>query len=179
MQDKNKNKKGFTLIELMVVIGIIGILSSLILVSLNLARSRARDGQRRNDIKQIMTALELYYASNGEYPNTSNGVGKSSSPNDTWFTSSDSSWATFTAKLAPYLSLPKDPKQSASGWPGTANTYGYSYFSLKEYGCQNQNYMLVYRLENTSGIMSPGVTFCEGTSFNYGNGTITTGVSGR
>ncbi len=64
----NKNKKGFTLIELLVVIAIIGLLSTLSILALNQARARARDAKRISDIKQIQTALELYYNDAGQYP---------------------------------------------------------------------------------------------------------------
>ena len=60
--------KGFTLVELLVVIAIIGLLSTLAVVSLGSARSKARDARRISDIKQIQTALELYYADQGVYP---------------------------------------------------------------------------------------------------------------
>lgn len=61
-------KRGFTLIELLVVIAIIGILSSIVLASLNSARKKGRDARRVSDIKQLQLALELYYDSNGSYP---------------------------------------------------------------------------------------------------------------
>ena len=61
-------KKGFTLIELMVVIAIIGILASIVLVSLNSARKKSRDARRLSDIKQLQLALEMYFDSNGHYP---------------------------------------------------------------------------------------------------------------
>jgi prepilin-type N-terminal cleavage/methylation domain-containing protein len=64
----NKNKRGFTLIELLVVIAIIGLLSTLSVVALNNARSRARDARRVADVKQIQTALELYYNAVNQYP---------------------------------------------------------------------------------------------------------------
>jgi len=65
----NRNK-GFTLIELLVVIAIIGLLASIVLVSLNSARKKARDAKRVADIKQIQIALEMYYNDNRNYPGT-------------------------------------------------------------------------------------------------------------
>jgi prepilin-type N-terminal cleavage/methylation domain-containing protein len=56
-----KKSKGFTLIELLVVIAIIGILASIVLVSLNSARSKARDTRRVSDLRQVALALEMYY----------------------------------------------------------------------------------------------------------------------
>lgn len=63
-----KNKQGFTLIELLVVIAIIGLLSTLSIVALNQARARSRDARRIADVKQIQTALEMYYNDMGNYP---------------------------------------------------------------------------------------------------------------
>ena len=62
------NKKGFTLIELLVVIAIIGLLSTLAVVALGNAREKARDSKRLSDVKQIQTALELYFNDNSSYP---------------------------------------------------------------------------------------------------------------
>ena len=56
-----KNKKGFTLVELLVVIAIIGLLATIAFISLNSARGKARDAKRISDIRQIQTALELFY----------------------------------------------------------------------------------------------------------------------
>jgi general secretion pathway protein G len=62
------NKKGFTLIELLVVIAIIGLLSTLAVVALGSARQKANDSKRLSDVKQIQTALELYYTDKNAYP---------------------------------------------------------------------------------------------------------------
>ncbi len=69
------NKKGFTLIELLVVIAIIGLLSTLSVVALGSAREKARDSKRLSDIKQVQTALELYYTDQGSYPTESVTLG--------------------------------------------------------------------------------------------------------
>lgn len=62
------NKKGFTLIELLVVVAIIALLSTLAIVALGSAREKARDAKRLSDIKQVQTALELYYTDQNGYP---------------------------------------------------------------------------------------------------------------
>lgn len=68
----SKSVRGFTLIELLVVIAIIGILSAVVLASLGAARARARDAQRQQDIRNVNTALQMYFADHGSYPSTGN-----------------------------------------------------------------------------------------------------------
>ncbi len=63
-----KKQKGFTLIELLVVIAIIGLLSTLAVVALNNARQKARDAKRVADVKQMQTAMELFYNDCNGYP---------------------------------------------------------------------------------------------------------------
>src|SRR5512136_2065338 len=63
-----KRSKGFTLIELLVVIAIIGILATIVLVSLNSARAKARDARRKSDIHQISLAMEMAYEGTNAYP---------------------------------------------------------------------------------------------------------------
>jgi len=53
--------KGFTLIELLVVIAVIGLLASIVLVSVGPARGKARDARRQSDIRQINLAMEMCY----------------------------------------------------------------------------------------------------------------------
>lgn len=63
-----KHPEGFTLVELLVTISIIGILASITVVSVGSVRQIARDSKRLADIKQLQTAAELYFNSNNSYP---------------------------------------------------------------------------------------------------------------
>jgi general secretion pathway protein G len=65
-----KKQSGFTLIELLVSISIIAILTALLTVNFIGARQRARDAQRKSNLYNIQSALELYRADNDSYPTT-------------------------------------------------------------------------------------------------------------
>lgn len=68
---RTNKQKGFTLIELLVVIAIIGILATIVMVSLNTARQKARDSRRISDARQVQLAAQMYYDSNsGAYAQT-------------------------------------------------------------------------------------------------------------
>lgn len=68
MKKLKLNKLGFTLIELLVVIAILGLLASLMLVSLNSARSKARDAKRLSEISMVRKGMEIYYTGHNQYP---------------------------------------------------------------------------------------------------------------
>jgi len=94
IQKMCKGKKGFTLIEMLIVITIIALLASLILVGMGGARQKARDARRIADLHNVQNALELYFSKNGMYPTsianwdalitalTGAGVGISQVPKD-------------------------------------------------------------------------------------------------
>ncbi len=63
-------EKGFTLIELLVVISVIAVLTTLLMVNFVGIRQRGRDGQRKSNLYSIQSALELYRADNGLYPDS-------------------------------------------------------------------------------------------------------------
>ncbi|MCL5666950.1 MAG: prepilin-type N-terminal cleavage/methylation domain-containing protein [Patescibacteria group bacterium] len=63
-----QKQPGFTLLELLIVIAIIGILSSIVFLSINNARVRGRDAKRIGDMRQMVSSLEQYYIQNGFYP---------------------------------------------------------------------------------------------------------------
>lgn len=62
--------RGFTLIELLVVIAIIGILSAVVLASLNTARNKGADAAIKSNLQTIQTQAELFYDNNGNKYNT-------------------------------------------------------------------------------------------------------------
>jgi len=89
---ESRKGKGFTLIELLVVIAIIGILAGMVMVSMSGARSKARDARRLSDMRQLISAQEMYY---GQY--------------DAYLKS-----ATYPAAIGPYLTAtPSDPNGGA------------------------------------------------------------------
>ncbi len=65
---RKTNQKGFTIIELLVVIVIIGILVALALPQLFAAQARGRDTDRKNDLKNVQQKLETYFNDNDAYP---------------------------------------------------------------------------------------------------------------
>lgn len=67
-------RPGFSLIELLVVISIIGALAALMVANLVGVRSRAADTGLKNDLNQLKTALRIYYNDHQVYPASSGGV---------------------------------------------------------------------------------------------------------
>ena len=72
---KLKFKKGFTLIELLVVISIIGILAAFVFVNLIPPQKEVRDTERKSDLEQYKTALEVYSGTRDHYPSFTSTVG--------------------------------------------------------------------------------------------------------
>lgn len=94
-------RRGFTLVEFLVVIAIIGLLSSIALVSLNSARTQSRDAKRKADLLQISKAIEMFANANGYLPR--NGAGWC-----TYISNTANNWGPdFQADISPYL--PKTP----------------------------------------------------------------------
>lgn len=69
---KKARSSGFTIVELLIVIVVIGILAALVVVTYNGIQQKARDTERKTDINAIHGQLEAYNAQNGKYPTKAN-----------------------------------------------------------------------------------------------------------
>ncbi len=143
-----KLARGFTLIEMLVVVSLIGILATLITANLNSGRARARDAQRKSDLRNIQTALRIYYNDKGGYPtNTTSGEIKGCGPTGVATCTWGMEWLADTTVYMPVL--PKDPV--------TAQSYKY------ELGGDTDTFTLSACLENKSddkGIATTDTSWC-------------------
>lgn len=69
---KKQASKGFTIVELLIVIVVIGILAALVVTTYNGIQQKARDTERKTDVKALHGQLEAYQAQNGKYPTLGN-----------------------------------------------------------------------------------------------------------
>ena len=107
-----KTITGFTIVELLIVIVVIGILAAITVVAFNGVQQRANDSHKLSDVTAIKKSLELFHADNGYYPSSSNVRN-----------------ATFRRDV---LKLPEStvrPPNATSSieycWPGSLTTYCY------------------------------------------------------
>ena len=63
-----RKQEGFTIVELLIVIVVIGILAALVITTFTGIQQKARDTERTTDVKAIHGQVEAYYAQNGSYP---------------------------------------------------------------------------------------------------------------
>jgi general secretion pathway protein G len=125
-----KSKKGFTLIELLIVVAIIGVLATLLMANFVGVRQRARDAQRKSDVRQIQSALELYRSDNSTYPTVGAGNGNFPTSCGTGVSLESTDGKTTYMKI-----IPCDPS-------GTSVSYAYSGGGV--------SYSLIACLENAS-----------------------------
>ncbi|MCK9578931.1 MAG: type II secretion system GspH family protein [Methanoregula sp.] len=143
-QQKKRNfQAGFTLIELLVVIFIIGILITLAVASLADSRAKARDITRVSDVRQMQSALELYFYNKNSFPVANNITLGSENYNvfcDTeagFQGTEDGCSAIYFKKLPLALTPPAD------------NSYIYN-------SSDGKNYTIVFTLEKETGTLSAG-----------------------
>ena len=154
-EGRNGVTKGFSLIELLIVIGIVGTLATIMLPNFIGSRQRAKDARRKLDLEQIRSAIEQYRSVNGQYPATA-GV------NTTCGNASGVTDSTPTTYLS---NVPDDP---------SCTTQRYYYAAI---GTPPNDYTVCARLEATTSTTSvpPPANSC-GTAGNcnyclgpYGN----------
>lgn len=106
--------KGFTIVELLIVIVVIAILASISVVAYNGIQQRARDSQRFSDFSLMQKALTMYYADNGAYPKCGTSTGSRGG----------CAWSDVASKLVPKCisKLPNDPINV-----GPVNVYYYAW----------------------------------------------------
>ncbi len=160
---------GFTLIELLVVVAIIAMLASIVVSSLNVARAKARDARRMQDIHEIDNAIQLYIADNGHAPYLGCDVDDDCVAVDT-----GDHWGDLASELSKYIpKLPVDPMggQGKDENGDDAGYYSYYYATpghikvhIGEYDqpFDNSSYLIAAQLLEST----------EGESFSKGFGSF-------
>lgn len=105
-----KKQKGFTLVELLIVIIIIGILATLVIVTFTGVQQKARDSKRQTDLNAVDSHVEAFYAQYAFYPTLAD-------------MQSSSFLSTFMKGLDPNALV--DPKGGSLAASATASSYGY------------------------------------------------------
>jgi prepilin-type N-terminal cleavage/methylation domain-containing protein len=154
-------RHAFTLIELLVVIAIIGLLTTIALMSFGSSRAKARDAKRLADLRQITTAINLYYENNGVYPTCAGSVDVCST------TGYLGDFTTLGINPSYMGNIPKDPTNIstsygyyyARGWHPTG-ACGYSIHTTLA-----TEYILATRLESPNGVAGS----CSGVFAGWDN----------
>lgn len=143
---KRKTSNGFTIVELLIVIVVIGILSTIIVVGYRGVQANSRDAARISTVNAIAKALGLYYMDNGKYPAIQDGAGSEGtcgSQTDNW------GWCdrmkALSDALAPYMTL--DPTSLSTATTGTNYYYYYNSAGNDSY----KHYGLMVYLEGSGG----------------------------
>ena len=145
-----KKQSGFTLLELLIVIVIIGILALLIIPNITSAPKKARDTKRKTDITTLRKGLEEYFVNNNVYPSSSGTVG------------TGGVLAELTVGTAPIVkTLPTDPKN--------ASPYVYVYTPANSNSTYTLNACLENDQDNGSNVIA-AVAPCTTKTFQVVNG---------
>ncbi len=157
---KKINSRGLTLIEIIIAIAIVSILATVMALNIGGTLIRSRDAQRKNDLKKIQIALQLYYQDHGVYPSTYNSI------SGYWQDYSTGSQPWIPELISQYIEkLPVDPVS------GSVYMYvGYVYPNpSSQNGCKaGETYTLFTTLENAQDpdlIQNANSQDCTGALF--------------
>lgn len=119
-------RRAFTLVELLVVVAIIGLLSSVAAVSMSNARIAGRDAKRLGDKRAIITALNAYYSDNGSWPASSNSwICYGAPTTESCWGGSYNGLDSFKTAMTPYMS--SSPTTGTVSGNNAYNRYLYAY----------------------------------------------------
>jgi prepilin-type N-terminal cleavage/methylation domain-containing protein len=151
MQKIFQKNKGFTLVELIVVMSIISLLASVVLVNINGYLAKARDARRKIDLQTLATAVRMYETDNNHLPRSTGWC--------TYISNSANNWGPdFQNDIKLYL--PKTPLD-----PILANSVGdYLYYNTDD---ANGHYTLCAILENSTGNAYDYRGCAGGSIYNY------------
>jgi general secretion pathway protein G len=123
MKSRRYNQDGFTLIEIMVVILILGLLATIVVQSLRGAADKAKKTKAQADMAELKTALDRYYLDNGYYPTTDQGLSSLVSPPSSGRTPANYEAGGYIERL------PTDPWGNQYFYQSDGNSY-----ALKSFG---------------------------------------------
>lgn len=125
-------RKGFTLIEILIVIAIMGVLATLLMGSYVPTLKKGRDTRRKSDLNSISKALELYYNDNESYPLASANNKIAGCENGTTECEWGEIWETTGSNGVIYMpQIPKDPKGNSYFYDSDDGTYFQLYAKLE------------------------------------------------
>lgn len=160
-----KPNHGFTIVELLIVIVVIGILAALVLNSFSDAQKQARDSRRLSDMTAIKKALLAYRADKGAFPEETATI--SPAIEGGWETSKDTpgSFMEYLVAGGYFRDVPLDPLNT------NANYYRYYLYPAGDYGCDASRgkyaVLGVVGMETSNGVHPENPGFqCAGRNWN-------------
>ena len=172
-----RNEKGFTLIELMVVIAIIGVLTALIIPRVLAAQNQAKINDTVNELRVVEAGIEQYYSSNTSLPA---GVAQAT-------TAGNAEWTKFVGEISQYASLPADVQDEVGTTLPSGATQDFNFVS---WTVSSDTGTLIVTINDTNGgkdavelvttdpnASSSAGTYVINTSTNYGSSATWTQVA--